>query len=286
MNERVFQDQTIRPVCVVNSLPKSGTHLLKKVINFLPGMVAGDFHLGPRPSDLDAYESTNLRSKGSLPPTIPVGVGRPRLMPRDEIYWMLSALKERSFITAHVPFSPELALLLHELNIKMVTIIRDPRDVAVSQAKFVASRPQNPLFDHYQPLSESERIMIAIVGIREAPPGPILRNIQERLESVLLWRSQPFNFMTSFERLVGPQGGGSRERQLKEISMITCHLGLSCSSREVELIADSVFGDTDTFFRGVIGSWREHFTEEHKQACKKLVGQWLIDLGYELNLDW
>lgn len=281
------------PACLINSLPKSGTHLLKKAVGLLPGMHPVDFHLGP-----ERFNPTTHGGAGGWPgeysPTmIPLGVGRPRLVPRDEVY---RALKQHvtpgSYATAHVPFSPGLALLLKELKISMVTIIRDPRDVAVSHAMYITSLPSdNPmvggsLYVYYQSLSEEERLMTSIVGVRKEPDGPVLQGIRDRLESVLRWGSQPFNYTTTFERLVGPHGGGSREQQVHEIRAICRHLGIDYSDREIEAVADQLFGGTGTFRRGVIGGWKAHFTEEHTQVCKKLIGRLLIDLGYEQDDNW
>jgi hypothetical protein len=278
MSEKAAQDRATLPACIVNSLPKSGTHLLKKIIGLLPGMTSVDLHLGPEQGYPDV---------SSEPETgVPLGVGRPRLMPREKIHSTLASLEQGNFITGHIPYSKGMATLLWELGIKIVSIIRDPRDVAVSQAQFVANRPGTPLHDYYRTLSEEQRIMTAIVGIRQLPSGPVLRNLRERVESVLQWDSQPQSLLTFFERLVGPQGGGSRELQRREINAIALHLGVECTAQEVDSVADRAFGDTATFHTGMIGTWRRYFTDEHKRACKELLGQLLIDLGYEKNLDW
>lgn len=278
MSKDVIQQQVVRSACIVNSLPKSGTHLLKKIIGLLPGMTTADLHLGPEQDRSDV--------SGWLKDEIPLGVGRPRLMPQEQIRGMLASLEQGNFITGHIPYSRAMAELLQELDIKMVSIIRDPRDVAVSQAQFVVNSPGTPLHDYYRTLSEGQRIMTAIVGVRQLPSGPVLRNLRERVESVRQWDSQPQSLLTSFERLVGPQGGGSRELQRREIGAIALHLGVECAPQEVDSVAGRAFGDTATFHKGMIGTWRRYFTDEHKRACKELVGQILIDLGYEKDLDW
>lgn len=277
MSEKATETRATLPVCIVNSLPKSGTHLLKKIISQFPGMVAGDLHLGPRRSLVETDGTDDA---------IPIGVGRPRMMSRARMRSTLKGLKAGSVVTGHLPYAEGMASLLRELSVKMVSIIRDPRDVAVSQVNYVLHDPENPLRGHYQELSESERIMAAIVGIRQQGDGPVLLNLRERLESVLRWRIEPQNRLTSFERLVGPHGGGSRTDQVQEIDAIARHLGLNLAAQEIESVADAAFGGTATFSGGVIGRWREHFTEEHKRACKELVGELLIELGYERDLKW
>lgn len=281
------------PACLINSLPKSGTHLLKKVVGFFPGMHPVDFHLGPEQFNLTTHTGVDAWLGEGSPTMIPLGVGGPRLAPRDEVYRALKQyVQPGSYATAHVPFSTGLALVLKELKITMVTIIRDPRDVAVSHAAYVSGFPVDhpmagaPLHVYYRSLSDGERLMTSIVGVCKAPDGPILLNLRDRLESVRRWGSQPFNYTATFERLVGPQGGGSREGQVQEIRAISRHLGIGYSDREIEAVADRLFGGTATFRKGVIGEWKTHFTEEHKQVCKKLIGRLLIDLGYEQDDNW
>jgi hypothetical protein len=288
-----FRNRFLVPACLINSLPKSGTHLLKKVVGFFPGMRPVDFHLGPEHFNPTTHSGVDGLPGEYSPTMIPLGVGGPRLVPRDEVYRALKQHVTRgSYATAHVPFSTELALVLKELKITMVTIVRDPRDVVVSHARYIVSLPSDnpmvgsPLYVYYQSLSESERLMTSIVGIRKEPDGPVLLNIKDRLEGVWRWGSQPFNYTTRFEWLVGPQGGGSRERQVQEIRAIARHLGIGYSDREIEVAADRLFGGTATFHKGVIGGWKAHFTEEHKQVCKTLIGRLLIDLGYEQDDDW
>lgn len=286
------RDRVLVPACLINSLPKSGTHLLKKLVGFFPGMQPVEFHLGPRQFNLERQSGMDGFPEEGSPTMITLGVDRLRMVPREQVHCALKQyLTQGSYATAHVAFSTGLALLLQEMEIRMVTIVRDPRDVVVSHAKYIYSvSPDDPIFGaplhvYYQSLSEGERLMTSMVGVRKEP-SPVVRNIRDRFESVLAWRSQPFNYITTFERLVGPQGGGSRERQVQEIRAISSHLGIGYSDREIEAVADRLFGGTVTFRKGMIGDWKEHFTEEHKQACKKLIGQLLIDLGYEHDEDW
>lgn len=103
---------------------------------------------------------------------------------------------------------------------------------------------------------------------------------------ILPWMQQPFTYVTRFEKLVGPQGRGSREDQVKELRNIATHLHIRCSEEGIERIANNVFGGTSTFRRGVIGSWKSHFMEEHKSLFKEVAGQLLIDMGYEEDFDW
>jgi len=269
------------PVCFVNSLPKAGTHLLTNVMNLFPGLSSLPF---PYAQLTDLGRSFT----GPRQELIPFGVDHPHARaPHAEVRHVLMTLRRGAYTGAHIPFSEEMAKLFAERHIRMVSIIRDPRDVVVSHAQFIARRPpERRLSAYYQTLSESEQIMISILGIVDKQRKLFMANIKERLESILQWESQSYHYLTTFERLVGPQGGGALDVQLQEIRAIAEHLGIRCPEQETVVIAKKAFGDSTTFFKGTIGRWKELFTEEHKQALKELVGQQLIDLGYEKDLYW
>lgn len=208
------------------------------------------------------------------------------MMPYEEVDRALRSLQRGTCSPTHIPFSSAMATLVAKLKIRMVTIIRDPRDVVVSHAKYMASTRGTRLFDYYQFLSEEEQLLTSIVGIPKERNGASLLNIKDRLASVLSWGTQAFNYTTLFERLVGPQGGGSREVQIQEIRAIAHHLRIPCAENDVVATADNAFGGTATFHQGLMGRWRQYCSTQHKQVLKELIGQSLIDLGYERNLDW
>jgi hypothetical protein len=50
---------------------------------------------------------------------------------------------------------------------------------------------------------------------------------------------------------------------------------------------ESDSGNTDSHFRkGVAGDWHNYFKPEHVAKFKELLGDRLIDLGYEKDLEW
>lgn len=269
------------PGFVVNSLPKAGTNLLAKVVSLFPGIRAARMHMGQ--STLAQLRQTHNLSRV----TVRIGVDWPQPASLEAVRQCLHSLRSGRFATGHIPFSEELADSLTEMGMRTLLVLRDPRDVVVSHAQYVANTPNHFLFASYQTLSEAERIMKSIVGVeRTSPDDPMLMNIHERCSSVLPWASQSFNYTTYFERLVGPEGGGSRDAQVDELRSIAQHLGIRCSPRQIERIAERIFGGTSTFRKGIIGGWRDHFSTEHKRIFKELARQVLIELGYEQDDCW
>jgi hypothetical protein len=269
---------------LANSLPKAGTNLLAKVLSLFPGVRtdhAQVLHLDP--DNIDRFRKPGDGDG----PSLPLGVTWPRQVPVRACRRALKQLQRGQFLSAHAPYSPELARLLTELKVKSVLILRDPRDVVVSTAQYVPRTPYNVFHDLYRSLSEFDRLMITIRGRRPTSPGePLVRGIQEACRSLLPWMKQPFNYTTYFHRLVGPQGGGTHEDQVAELENLARHVGLRYRFKDLEQIARETYGGTHTFRKGTSGDWRSHFTPEHKEAFKEVAGALLIEMGYEKDLSW
>lgn len=265
---------------ILNSLPKSGTHLLEKVITGLGDFKYGNLHLDTK---LTGLHATNK----SCGPLMPAGVENPHLVASDPVRQWLKQLQEHEYATAHMPFSPAFNAVIQQLGLRMVLILRDPRDVVVSHAHYVASTPVHFLYEVYQPLSEEERLMASIAGVGAGEVhAPMCLDIRRRYQNMLGWCAQPYVYTTYFEKLVGPDGGGNAQIQEREIAAIARHLGYELQPEKAQSIARGAFGASATFHKGQIGGWRERFSAEHKKVFKRIAGQLLVDLGYESNLNW
>ena len=111
-------------------------------------------------------------------------------------------------------------------------------------------------------------------------------SIKGLYDAYLPWKDEPFVYTTTFEKLVGPQGGGSREVQLNEIKNIARHIGVTITEQDAKRVADELFGGSGTFRAGKQGGWKPHFSQRHIDAFKNIAGKLLIDLGYEQGFDW
>ena len=277
----LIHNRFFTPGFLINSLPKAGTNLIAKLVRLFPGIRPASVHIGQ--STLNQFKQSSDLEKGE----VQIGVDWPHYIPLSAIKRSLQQIKNGYYATAHIPFSEELRRLLKDIGIKTLLILRDPRDVVVSHALYIAHTPSHFLFEFYQTLSTSEQIMKSIIGVKKSTPkSPMLLNINERYQNILPWLSEPSNYTTYFEKLVGPRGYGSREAQIEEIKNIARHLNIKCNSYDIKQIAEQIFGGTDTFRKGIIGNWRNHFSEMHKYAFKELAGQLLINLRYENDLDW
>ena len=107
----------------------------------------------------------------------------------------------------------------------------------------MADQDDHRLSDAYSALPESEQIMRAIRGVDpDGSGGGGLVDINRRCRSILRWQALPGVYMVSFERLIGPQGGGTRDAQIDELRTIAHHLGIRHTRRDLERIAGGLFG--------------------------------------------
>lgn len=183
-----------------------------------------------------------------------------------------------AIFSAHCFYSKDIIEILRKEKFKVFFIYRDPRDQAISWLYYMCkTRPQR-----YNLQNSSQILTSYILGMDSHPN----RNLTLLYSLMMPWAGEPFVYTTTFERLVGPHGGGDVDVQLQEIINIGKHLGLTLDKEDGCEVAQRLFGGTRTFRLGKIGSWRNEFNTEHKQACKDHAGQLLIDLGYEKDLHW
>ena len=247
--------------CFANTIPKAGTHLIERCLWLMPGIHPAGCHLR-------AGSGKDVRN----------------------MLWFLRLIGQGCFVTAHLAFSEERLSILESLGYRHILLIRDPRDVAVSLAFFLA-RPAEPFSRKANIANRSffrnlrsmdERITVAITG----EPSIALPSLDQKYETYLPWVEHG-SLLVKFEDLVGPRGGGSLERQIVSIMRMASHLGIMLSEKQAAEIADRCYSTRSmTYRRGLIGDWRNHFRQEHKTLLKEQAGRWLIKLGYEQSNDW
>lgn len=172
----------------------------------------------------------------------------------------------------------------------VVFITRDPRDEVVSMAYMTKKHRRMqysnlPIPEIITKLIDDNNFLKKFVGFRK-PDLEDIQTIADFYNAFLPWAEHEHVYWTTFERLVGSQGGGDDALQIEEIRNIAHHFGIEKTDEQLEAIADDLFGKSRTFRSGQIGSWREHFTQAHIEAFKRVAGDLLIALGYEDDLDW
>src|SRR3972149_472735 len=136
-------------------------------------------------------------------------------------------------IFSHAPYREEYAALIQEGNYKVLLMVRDPRDQAVSLVHFTKKHPQ--WWNHISALSfdnilttwiKDASIIHTASGVFHSDLLKNLGNVSTFFKQYEGWTQHPETYVVHFEKLVGPDGGGSREAHLEEIRNIAIHLGV------------------------------------------------------------
>lgn len=246
------------PKVFANSLPKSGTNLTKRVIGSFPSI---------RPL-LTYHLENGPKWKKQLGKAVP-----------------------GQMITAHCKYTEDTAESINGLGFQVVLTVRDPRDVAVSNAYYIAYMDRaHRLHPYFSSLgSDEERIAASIEGVDGSllSDGERSKSIGEHVAGYLPWTREEGCLTVRFEDLVGEAGGGDEERQRETVRQLAQHLGVELSDTEVADISSRSFSTKSrTFRKGRSGAWREAFSEDHKRLFKKIAGEQLIELGYERGFGW
>ncbi len=194
-------------------------------------------------------------------------------------------LKNNNYIRTHFTPSDDIQMALEEnKGMYIVFNFRDPRDVLVSWFHWMHPRNPNPMHSHmrymqkvYANFTDEELMGIFLTNdkFRAVEYNPLEAF---RLSRVLLFH--PKVLKVRFEDIVGPQGEGDRNRQIKAIGEIYDYLRLDAI--DPEIAADAIFSrDSPTFRKGKIGSYKEFLSSEQLELFNDLHGDILRQYGYD-----
>jgi hypothetical protein len=302
---------------VANSIPKSGTHLLDRLLVLLgfemvdlggvrPHLAKSNYRfplvnkrlksilglrgpedvmgIGPHLVEGGRFRPARrmLRGRGEK---VTVGVVSPQPIGRRWLTRRLSKVPDGGFVSAHCIYTPQLADLFRQQGMSTVCILRDPRDVAVSQMHYIKQLENHFAHEGYMALpSDKERLLLAIRGGELG--GRRLQSLDERYRQFLRWERDGGAVVAKFEDLVGTRGGGSAEAQRLAVERVAEHLGVEVDEATMRAVEEGLFGAGRTFRKGQIGGWREEFSAEHARAVEEVLGPLLVELGYEAGPNW
>ena len=160
-----------------------------------------------------------------------------------------------------------------------VLLIRDPRDVMVSFTHHIAKGliwSSCPDLDYHSFHEQSfDEQLKEILSFPDAYRGPSIC-----FAYAALWMNSPDVLVCRFEDLVGAQGGGSDEKQFETLKALAQHIGYPRSDEDLRAIASQLFGGTWTFREGQIGGWRSAFNAENRHLFHLRFGQYVDCFGY------
>lgn len=248
-----MNNDTTLPRVLINTVPKSGTHLVLQMILGIPGMKI-------TPSWIFTEADFEKLQIGTVGP-------------------------------GHLGYNIDTKEKLLAKNIKVIFVSRDPRDIAVSLVHFVMlnkwGHPLNPYLKQLN--THEERLLAIIKGVDLSQEEQRLYNIKsipsikEFTESRFNWIDESSICAVTFEELVKSEPS-QNQAMLKIINFLWEDLS-SLNLTKMDILAkmkQNIRQETSgTFRKGAIGDWRNEFTADCKQAFKSVAGDLLIRLGYE-----
>lgn len=246
------------PRVLLNSFPKAGTNLLASIFcghaAFIPRWL---YHLD------DGY----------------VGFAK-----------QLRSQRRGQVLTLHSKWNDEFSSYLKSSNQKMIFIIRDPRDIAVSNFHYILKDRSHRLHHFFRSLPDSQACLrAAIAGISSNQLGGSAASLSLREHTLgyMGWLKEKNCHIVSFEKLTGSDEGGSMDARIICIQDMFSYAGFELSRDEARLLVEqSTKTKTRTFRKGKSGEWRSYLTGDIKSLVKDQIGDLLIELGYEDDMDW
>jgi hypothetical protein len=221
------------PAILLISQPKSGTHLLEKALCEHP--------LVYRPI-IPTITRANVEKLGGL----------------SSIF---SKLKGGQIAVTHLPYSDEMLGEIRKFKIRHVFIYRDPRDVVLSAISYILKEKKHFRHSLFLEKTKEERIRLMIEGDTSLGIKPItLEGYRERSG----WLSSN-GLSVSYESLIGPKGGGSRDEQIQTLEKVFDYLSLKFTQDSIAQIADRMFSTSSpTFNKGTVARWTKEIPENYQ----------------------
>lgn len=265
------QNSESLPPFALITVPKAGSHLVMKALYFLTGT--------------EAIWHTKFPSNYYLP-------------------------RDFGFLYTHFCLSEQLEADYKQLpKMKKVIMIRDLRDVAVSIVNQIKKNHWPGLnFEQRQEflsLPFEQQLLFVIdyefdvKKVAMQSPNSLQVSLIKIAEQALSYYQDPQVFTCRYENLVGEEGGGSFDLQMQELKDLCRFIEIEKSERELAEVCSLLYGDEvnpfgkqgfknfkSTFRSGKIGSWKQYFGDDHKEAFKKRIGKYLIAFGYETSDEW
>lgn len=226
------------PRVLLISVPKAGTHLLERALCLHPRLYR---RLVP------TLHSENLGQYGGL----------------DRL---LVTSKPGQLLVSHLHHSPERMRLAEAHGIHCIFIIRDPRDIVLSRANYVARSKRHPYHFLFAGKNLGERVRLAILG--DSRTGYM--GIRQRLQDFSGWMDTSIH-VVRFEQLV------SAENRLHVLRNLYDFLGMPVGQDLLSSIGGTLVSSASpTFRKGSVGEWQRIFDEEINSLFEQAVGQALM----------
>jgi sulfotransferase 6B1 len=190
-------------------------------------------------------------------------------------------ISKGSFRKGHVPAHQDLINILKENEVKCIFVIRDPRDITVSNFRYITNIDSTHPAHHYfcNLRTDHERLKVSICGQKG-----IIDGIDKTLDLFSGFLYQKNVLTVKFEELIGPSSGGSEYFQKECLHRISDFVNVSIKKEEFVRIVNRIFNPkTLTFNKGKVGNWKDFYSPEHEKLIYERCENLIKEYGYEIR---
>ncbi|EIC23465.1 sulfotransferase domain-containing protein [Thiorhodovibrio frisius] len=270
---------------LINSLPKSGTNLVAKcldIIGYSPVTESTTNKIFSLSSSAVLQKSIAAKLRrvlwgARLQQGYLVGLDSPVEMSRKVVQNRLLSMSGTTYCTGHLGYTDDILNLCLDNGIRPIVVIRDPRAVIASLVPFVMRRERHILYKYYTSIAEEDRYRAALKGVHRLNLN--YQSMSVRCNAIQGWVFHEDVLLVKFEDLIGSKGGGNDSDQIKTISDICAHIGITLDS--FDSVADKLFGEgKHTFRKGRIDSWKSEIPPRVIEEIESDLSDTLLAWGY------
>jgi hypothetical protein len=274
---------------LINSLPKSGTHLLANAVEILgyqEHFEEGEVTEAPL---FFNYREVKKRLKNQVQSNEQISIGAltPCHVNSATFRHWLTLISQKKYILGHIPWTPLLNPIIRDLNYHHIFIIRDPRAVVFSSIPFVLDTGKMPakhfLENDFKLMSPTQRLDFILEGGYAVKAGVEIKSFAEVYRDMLAWRQEKNCLFIRFEDLVGEEGGGSAEKQKGVMSKICSYLNISFDDNILAQLSHIYNPSARTFRIGKIDAWKSSMTPETIEKLNIYCQPLCEEAGYEMK---
>lgn len=229
------------PPILVNSLPKSGTHMLMQMARAIPRTKYYGSFIAQAPS-------ITLKNRSDA-----------------KITQKIRCIAPSEVLGAHLHYSENTVSALNQKNALHLFVYRDPRDVILSEVHYLTNMaPWHKMHRKFASLTSTEdRILLAILGDgTETYPDS-----KERIGKYLGWIEDLSVLSVRYEDLNTPTGLAREAR-----TIITRYMKIGGAIENPNKVIEDLIKSIEpqkshTFHKGGIARWKNEMNEEAQQMC-------------------
>ncbi len=168
--------------------------------------------------------------------------------------------------------NPENLKAAFDLKEKYIVTVRDPKDFLISYIQWIdknMERGTSPLDEDWEKATMEEKVDQLLAGGSAVKLKPFITApwfignylVAQKLMELAL----PNMLFLKFEDLVGPEYGGScREKQIEAFTKLCEFTGAQVTSKKIDQLINNIPGGTLTYInQKKVGKWKDYFSEKN-----------------------